>query len=409
MTGPRVAVFGLFGRTNLGNEATLAAFLHNLRCRLPDVAVTCIAPRDSRVSAMHGLPLIDLEPLPIRQMLWRVPRLPLRPWVTAAVQLLSEPRRRRAAINQLSGFDALVIPGTGVLDDFGQRALDLPHHLLRWCEAARRANIPTLFLSVGAERLNGRLMRHFLRNALNTSAYRSYRDEASRRHAADAGVTVDADAVYPDLAFSLPLDAWHPLPPIEWPPRRVGLGVMGYYGWNKTGSDAKAIYETYLEKVKRSITWLLGHGYSVRLLTGDTFAEERPIRDLVATFGANVVVEPIASFQDLISQILQTDIVIGSRFHNVLLALLLERPVISIGYSLKTRALLETFGVSPLGKPIETFEVDWLQAQFDGLGQLPSPTPSIRLKNRELRQRLNEQYDIVCRSFDTTLNAKHVV
>ena len=72
MASPRIAVFGIFGRTNLGNEATLHAFLANLRGLFPGAHIDCIGPGGADVAA-HGIGLVDMDPIPIRRYFWRLP------------------------------------------------------------------------------------------------------------------------------------------------------------------------------------------------------------------------------------------------------------------------------------------------------------------------------------------------
>jgi len=395
MQAPRVAMFGIFGRSNLGNEATLAACIASLRQRLPGAQVVCIGPHGCEVTAGHGLELIEMEPLRVRHHFWRFYRTALGRGAAFVTQLATEPRRRRLATDRMRNFDLLVIPGTGILDDFGQGPLDLPHHLLRWCLAARRASVPVHFLSVGAEVVPGRLTRRILRQAAELSAYLSYRDEESRQNAESLGVSAPA-RICPDLAFSLPRTVLPAFDPVAWPPRRVGIGVMGYYGWNREKAVGERIYLDYVAKLTHFVSWLLERNLSIRLLTGDTGPDARPIRELAETFGSRVIAEPIADFHDLLGQIAQTDIVVGTRFHNVLLALLLERPTVSIGYSTKNDSLLAEFGLGDYCQDIETFQVDRLVAQFEKLTRREQPpVASIRQRNDEFRARLDEQYDRV--------------
>jgi polysaccharide pyruvyl transferase WcaK-like protein len=171
---------------------------------------------------------------------------------------------------------------------------------------------------------------------------------------------------------------------------------MGYYGWNREKAVGERIYLDYLAKLTHFVSWLLERNLSIRLLTGDTGPDARPIRELAETFGSRVIAEPIADFHDLLGQIAQTDIVVGTRFHNVLLALLLERPTVSIGYSTKNDSLLAEFGLGDYCQDIETFQVDRLVAQFEKLTRREQPpVASIRQRNDEFRARLDEQYDRV--------------
>jgi polysaccharide pyruvyl transferase WcaK-like protein len=303
-------------------------------------------------------------------------------------------------------FDMLLIPGTGILDDFGQGPLDLPHHLLRWCRAAAQSSVPVSVLSVGAEPVSGAFTRRLFRHAMECSKYRSYRDQESKENAARLGIHVDRDPVYPDLAFSLPENLLPRYRPATWPPKSIGVGVMGYYGWNKEGAEGERIYQAYMAKLRTFIAELLDRGHSVRLLVGDTRADERPFRELADTFsdrsGADgrLIAEPIRTFQDLLLQIAQTDLVVATRLHNVLLALLMERPTISLNYSRKTEVLQETYGLGDFHQGLDGFDVELLVRQFDHLRLLNvSLLGSIRYRNEEFRSRLDEQYDRIFSQF----------
>lgn len=402
MAAPRIAVFGIFGRTNLGNEATLHAFLSNVRNRFPHARIDCIGPGGSRVEENYAIGLTGMDPLPIRQYFWRLPRSTFTKLSWYAAELATEPIRSRRARRHIRDYDMLVIPGTGILDDFGQGPLDLPYHLLRWCKAARLAGVPVQFLSIGAEPVDASLTRRVLRRAADLATYRSYRDEESRHNAAGLGIATSTDPVYPDLAFSYPDADLPAFDAVRWPPKRVGIGVMGYYGWNRKGDAAEAIYRTYIAKIEKFVSWLLDHDHTVRLLIGDTSPDTRPVEDLAKTFGAvgdprgdgPLIAEPIGSVDELMVQIADVDITIASRFHNVLLSLLMERPVISIGYSKKNDALLHAYGFQDCCQDIETFDVDRLIGQFRGLvGRSEAPTETLRRLKQTAQQRLDRQYE----------------
>src|SRR5690606_22819944 len=317
-------------------------------------------------------------------------------------ELALEPLRSRRAVRRIREYDLFVIPGTGILDDFGQGPLDLPFHLLRWCRAARIAAVPVHFLSIGAEPVAVSTTRWVLGRAARLATYRSYRDHASLENAERLGIEVSGDAVYPDLAFSYPAAHLPPCDPVAWPPRRVGVGVMGYYGWNLTGAAAEAAYATYMSKLQRFVSWLLERGYEVRLLIGDTRPDQRPVRELVETLGAaaprrdsaaRLIAEPIRTVDDLLAQIAEVDVVVCSRLHNVVLALLLERPVISIGYSKKNDALLERAGFGDYCQDVESFDVDRLIRQFTDLASRPgNPAGRLRTLNDDCRRQLERQY-----------------
>ena len=71
---PTIGIFGLFGSPNFGNEATLAAFLHHVRRRVPKTRFVYIAPSQSRAELEYGSPQLDLDPWPQLEALLRQSR-----------------------------------------------------------------------------------------------------------------------------------------------------------------------------------------------------------------------------------------------------------------------------------------------------------------------------------------------
>ena len=57
-----VALFGLFGAGNLGNDRSLEAFLHFLRCAPFPVDVTCICYDEREVRERFGIKTIPIAP-----------------------------------------------------------------------------------------------------------------------------------------------------------------------------------------------------------------------------------------------------------------------------------------------------------------------------------------------------------
>lgn len=402
---PRIAVFGVFGKTNLGNEATLSAFLGNLDARYPDARVTCIGPHDSDVTSRHGPDLMVMDPMMIRHHFWPYGEWPLVRKFSKLAQIVSEPLRAREARKKIRGFDLLVMPGTGVIGDFGQGVLDVPYHLMRWCRAAKKAGVPVRFLSVGAERVDSPLTRRVLRRAAQQADYRSFRNDRSRRNAEQLGVRgASSDPVYPDLAFSLPPRRLPRTPEPDWPPRTVGIGVMGYHGWNEPEAVGEEIYRRYIDKLEQFVGWLLERDFGVRILIGDTRADARPFDDLVTAFGSEYGEGSASRFaagsmetvDDLLREIARTDVVVGTRFHNVLLSLLLERPAISLSYSRKNEALMDQVGLGEYCQHVDDFDVGRLVAHFQQLTQQDPPhSERLRQHNERFRRQLEEQYDRV--------------
>ena len=396
----RIGLFGLFGVRNLGNEATLAAAIAGLGARA-DVEFVLVS---SPIAAGAGLPNfpVQIEPdlLPMMYRSW--PGIPSR-WKAAwggLMQRLTEPLRRRRTRVAARAFDMLLVPGTGIADDFGQGPYDAPHHLARWCEVVREQGGTVAYASVGAGPATHPLSRQWFGDALRAAHYRSYREPGSKAFATEIGVDTSNDLVLPDMVFSLP----HPegeVPRVSWPPRVVALGVMAYKGWNVSGPAADAIYAAYLQKIVWLTGQLLDSGLKVRLLIGNRGSDVRTVRHLreaLATHpGAvrgDLGAADIQTHDDVLREIGASDLVIAARFHNILKAVLLGRPAISISYARKNDELMKEMGLADYCHPIEQFDPARILEQVRQLSSLPQPpTATIERRVTEYRVALAAQFD----------------
>jgi polysaccharide pyruvyl transferase WcaK-like protein len=397
----KIAFFGHFDSTNFGNESTLQAILHHLRSYQPDAEVTCISTGPEATVATHAIEAIPISDALIKS--WR-PRNPLLSLVRKVfIGIPSEPYRWINGLMRLRHTDVLIIPGTGLLTDAGGLAGWGPYNLFKWSLMAKSCSCKLLFVSVGAGPIYGALGRWFIKSALSLADFRSYRDNSTVQCLKGIGYCADKDRVYPDLVFSLPVAA---IPKQDTKKSRrsvVGLGLMEYAGKLSVSRPSNKIYLTYLENLVTVAKWLLAHEYDVRLLSGDLsdVHARQEFRDLLkeqlsVREDGHIIDEPIVSVENLLSQIAATDIVVATRFHNILLGLLCNKPVISISFHHKCVSLMSAMGLSAYCLDINDLKADMLIAKFCDLETNASKLkPLIREKVREFRKALDEQYRLI--------------
>jgi len=398
----KISFFGNFGLGNLGNESTLQAILYHLRRLLPDAEVTCICTGPETVAAAYNIAAVPssgivVKPWTLRNPLARLVR-------KLFIGIPSELYRWLKCLITLRGTDVLIIPGTGLLTDaYGLMNNWGPYSIFKWSLIAKLNGCKLLFVSVGVGPLYGRLSRFLVKSALALADFRSYRDTSSLNYLKSIGFLRNNDRVYPDLVFSLP-EAVIPHEGIKDRGRSVvGLGLMEYAGKYSVDRPSTAIYRSYLDTLVIFVKWLLAHEYDVRLLIGDSCDTEVTqefrclLNERLSMYDVGRIIdEPAVSVGHLLSQLAATDIVVATRFHNVLLALLLNKPVISISFHHKCTSLMSQMGLSDYCQDINDLQADRLIEQFCQLEKnAGNLRRMIRQKAEGCRKALDHQYNLI--------------
>jgi polysaccharide pyruvyl transferase WcaK-like protein len=175
----------------------------------------------------------------------------------------------------------------------------------------------------------------------------------------------DVAAIAPDLAFA------HPVPRLATPESgRIVVGVMAYYGRKDDSKRGADVRRRYVATMASALAQVVAAGSRVVLVGGDWVDVDvaRDVQEAVLTACPNlsddaIVVREFTTFTELAEEMMRAEIVIASRFHNVICALRLARPTISVGYASKNRDLMEALGLDTYCQEIENLDADQLVAQ----------------------------------------------
>jgi polysaccharide pyruvyl transferase WcaK-like protein len=84
---------------------------------------------------------------------------------------------------------------------------------------------------------------------------------------------------------------------------------------------------------------------------------------------------------------------VGTRYHNVLSALRLSKPTISIGYSSKHDALMAQAGMSEYSVSLQDLDITQLVARFTDLEtEAPKYRRALLRRNRKLTREVDEEF-----------------
>lgn len=339
----RVGLFGKLGSGNIGNDASMEAVLAYLRAHHPEATLDAMCGRPEKVTGRYGVAAVPLHWYQRHEHASGATAIVLKVAgrVVDAFRTASWVRRH----------DVVIVPGMGVLEaSLPLRPWQFPYAMFLLGLSGRLFGTKVALVSVGADVINQRLTRWLSISAARLAFFRSYRDVMSRDAMRQQGVDTTHDHVYPDLVFALPAP---PSDPGD--ARTVGVGVMEYRGGNDDRKHADEIYNSYVASIKEFVRWLVDGGRRVRLFVGDANgSDDGVVQEILADLRtcrpdldpAMVIAEPVTSAAELTRAIAPAATVVATRYHNVLYALKLAKPTISIGYSGKHDTLMTDMGLS---------------------------------------------------------------
>jgi polysaccharide pyruvyl transferase WcaK-like protein len=385
---PRVGLFGILGAGNIGNDAQMEVVLRYLTTDHPDAILDAMCTGPERLTGEYGI-----EAIPTR---WRHKNAQ-QTWQGRARQATASPGAARqvwpgvtaAALKSLGiglglvidafrtaswvrRHDVVIVPGSGMLEtSMPLRPWETPYEMFLLCASGRLFGTKVALVSVGANVINQRLTGWLSTSAARLTFYRSYRDIMSRDAMRQRGLDTTQDHVYPDLVFGTPVPSYDP-----GDAQTVGVGVLAYYGTNDDRKQSYELHASYVEKMKFFVRWLIDSGRKVRLFVGDTNGgDDSVVQEILADLRAHrpdldpawVAAEPVSSFSELMRAMAPVGTVVATRYHNVMCALKLSKPTISIGYSTKNMALMAGAGLSEFCQDAGSLDIDLLIKQFTEL------------------------------------------
>ncbi len=386
-TPTKIALLHHTGGGNLGDDATLDVVIHTIGRRWPDATITALSMNPDDTTKRHGIPAY-----PIRTHTWVLGYTPAKMepirgrkqgFIVRYVRSISAVviRFPRAIFRELAfldaslrimrSFDLLVISGGGQLTE-RSGPWGFPYAIFTRFLMARAARIRCVFLNVGAGPLNHPLSKFFVTRALFAADYVSFRDEQSQALAHDIGFT-GTSQVFPDNVYSLEV----PSPAVSSARRDqpiVGIAPMPYPFCDprEHPSDHQIIYEDFIAKFAIFASSLAKHSYSLALFGSDTGADPVAIEDLRTVLRSRhnfytPPYDPVDSVSGLLSRMSRMDYVVTCRFHGVVFAHLLNKPVLAISHHPKVANLMKAIGLSKYCVDIRTFDPIRLTDTFASL------------------------------------------
>jgi polysaccharide pyruvyl transferase WcaK-like protein len=290
--------------------------------------------------------------------------------------------------------DMLIVAGTGVIADYMCGPLGWPYEIFKLSTLAALCRVKLVFLRVGVGPIRHPLSRWFLKRSLALAHHRSYRDEASKQNLQEIAFNTDRDFVCPDVVFGLSQP--NLVSDVCAGQRRlVGLGFKDY---GSTERLEPKVFQEYLDTMAAFVSWLR-YGYGVRLLIGD-FQYIRPDRAICRGTEetkprGRAVFDRRAgpNRRGTTATGGETEAVISARYHNLVMALIQNKPVIALSGSSQTGFTGDRFWVGAIPCSLEELDPRGSDRQIQATRGRHGTTEALHQSNSgNIARALDAQY-----------------
>jgi polysaccharide pyruvyl transferase WcaK-like protein len=389
----KIALLHHVGGGNLGDDATLDAVAGNIKRRWPNAEIVAFSMNPNDTETRHGI-----TSHPIRRKGWSIGHKPVEPEATlketvkaltrkyrgvfyllkatnAAVRLVSEVFRELSFLvssrRNIKSFDLLIISGGGQLTE-KDGPWGFPYTIFKWVVLARSAGVRCMFLNLGAGPLTHPLSKFFVRRALLAADYVSLRDDKSRALVYEIGFRGES-RVCPDSVHGLEVATTNGSLLKRSAQPIVGFAPMPYpdpRGW--LAEKDQIVYDEFIRKLASFASWLVGQSYALTMFGTDIGVDPLAIEDLQMALlslhgvpsSQYSVNHSVKSVQDLLATMSGMDFVVTCRFHGVVFAHLLNKPVLAISHHPKVMDLMTDLELSNYCVDIRDFDLKLLAEKF---------------------------------------------
>jgi len=374
----KIGLIHHLGHGNLGDDVTLDAVTGNIKSRWPDAVFVAFTLNPADTERRHGIPAYALRRdsklppetvaadkaapretgLKARVKGWAsgnkflsaILRIGNAALIGRPRALMQEMAFLAESFRAIKSQDLVIMSGGGQLFDSWDGPWGFPYTLFKWTVLARLSGARCYFLNVGAGPLARPLSRWFVRRALGMADYVSFRDEVSRKLVQDLGFRRESGS-FPDSAYSFPVPS---LPKVRNRQPVVGFSPMAFCDPRADSGRDQIVYDSYIRNLGLFGAWLIREGNRIALFSTDIWFDMHAIEDVRSAIGKetgiadspSITQPPINGTEAMFSEMSSLDYVVTCRFHGVIFAHLMNKPVLAISTHPKTSTLMAELGLS---------------------------------------------------------------
>jgi polysaccharide pyruvyl transferase WcaK-like protein len=413
------------GGGNLGDDATLDTVAGNIKRRWPNAEIVAFSMNPDDTKARHGI-----RSYPLRRNGWSIGYKPSGTQTTLRETVKSFARKYNAvfrllkatngiiclpsdtfrelsfllsSLRNISSLELLIISGGGQLTE-KDGPWGFPYTIFKWVLLAKSAAVKCIFLNVGAGPLTRPFSKFFVTRALMAADYVSFRDEKSQALAYEIGFTGESH-VCPDSVYGLEGTTPNGSQVGKRAQAIVGFAPMPYPDPDPSGYSAgkdQIVYDQFIRKLANFASWLVDKSYALAIFGTDIGVDPLAIEHLQLALLSLHSISPsqysvthsVNSPQELLATISRMDYVVTCRFHGVVFAHLLNKPVLAISPHPKVMDLMTDLELSGYCVDIRDFDPKLLAERFASMvinaEDIKSRMAASLTRNR---QQLKSQFD----------------
>jgi|GEM_PF-1680580 len=368
----KVCITDIFGSSNRGDALLCDALVHSIRDAFPLADLSGVAHFPNAERRRH--PGIDWQEAPGRshadnkvlRRIWNG----LRSASTVGYASIGAPPALRntwplpmaqlAAIRNIKNADLVVSSAGGFLLDANATIYS---HLLQFY-LARRFGRPYVLAPQTIGPIRGARLKQMTATALSDAVLIAVREKYSYRFLIDdlglppAKVVRTTDIAFEHEGSDVTAGTQALLGLSVGPDERFIAATAVNWPFPEENAP-KAAFARYRDKLAALLTALHGR-YGRRIVLLNQVSEDLPLaRDVAARCGDAVVVDE----EDRTTEVMRgmterADVLLGSRFHSCVFALLGRVPLYCLAYTYKSTGIMEDLGLTDRIAPIGSFDVD---------------------------------------------------
>ncbi|TRM10632.1 glycosyltransferase [Lentibacillus cibarius] len=334
-----IGIVGNYGNNNQGDEAILEGILLQLEAthHVSRDEMIVFSNQPEQTAAKYGVQSVKLY---YKNK-------------SSLTTMLGTMRKNRSIIRKL---DLLLIGGGGIfMDLYGREAFLFG--MYGWL--AKLSGTPVVLYGVGAGPILTKIGKTILRSLAHLAKLVTVRDPKSKKLLESIGVK-SAIHVIGDPAFQVrqPAETKRNTNGLQ-----IGVTAVPYHHRSYWPEEDMAKYDDYITGMARNLDTLLAEHPDA---TVNFFATKYPqdlqvaeaIRDKMAYSGRSTMQEKSMNHQEITQYASEQDLVIGTRLHSLILALVSHIPVIAVSYHHKVQDFMDMVGCGEYTVPISDLNAD---------------------------------------------------